>query len=282
MKHKQLLLLLAMAGAVFSLQATSIETLIKTSKISAVFKAKGGHTGNCMVAELHNLSSDTQYVLIEAGRRLSADTTADQDIFIVKEAFLVMAPYQYKKTDIFGFCCESHDHSPDKGHTFTVGKMAPEPWVKLAKYINQHAAKLGLYTIQSAVWVMSDNHSLSGISATDAESDDLTRFVAQLTGKTIPWYKTSYKQVPGRVHSGEAAAVTGEISFQMRAASVVSVHVVNSRGMTVAVLEEDKGYMTGTHTYQLNINTGRLPKGKYKILVLEDGSNRIAEQDFEI
>lgn len=270
------------ASGSFDASATSIEELIIKNKVSAKFTAKGGHSGNCMLAELQNLTSDTQHVQIEAGRRLKADTVSDQDIFIVKEVWVVLQPGQKTKREVFGFCCESHDHSPSKGHTFTVGKMAPEPWVKLAKYINQHADRLDMYAMQSAVWVISDKHSLSGIYSNDPVTDDLTRFVASLTGQTIPWYKTRYQQIPGRVHSGVAEMISGEITFHTRDASMISVYVINSRGMTMSVLAEEIGYMPGTHSYDLNVITRGYPKGKYKIVVLEDGTNRLAEKEFEI
>jgi hypothetical protein len=263
------------------ISAESIQKLIETGKIKALFRSTGGHQEYCIEMKVKNTSGNPVTIEVEPGRRLEADTTSDQDMLIVKEQTVTLAAGQTFLGKIYAFCCQKKDRSPAKGHSFKVGTMASAALIKLAQFISKH--NFSSQAVQNSIWVLSDKHSLSSVHEGDRqENEALRRVTAELAGINLPWYYISYKQVPGLVFSDKASTLSGKIDYTLSAATAVTIIVKNTNGMLIRTLLENKGQHPGKQVVPISFPVSGLSKGKYQILVLDDNTNIIHSREFEL
>jgi hypothetical protein len=279
---RTLYLTLLLLGAVSTSSAESIQKLIETGKIRALFRSAGGNSGYCVEMKVKNMTNHPIIVDVEPGRRLesSADSSR-QDLLIVKNETVRIAAGQIFLGKIFAFCCQSKNGLPRKGGAYSVGAMASAGLVKLAQFISNN--NFSNSAIQNSIWVLSDKHKLSGVYEGDqAENEELRRFTAELTGVTVPWYYISYKNIPGMVFSDKASTLSGRINYELKKNTSVTIIVKNSNGMLIRVLQEKKAQQTGKQTVPVTFPVAALSKGKYQILVLDENTNIIHSREFEL
>jgi hypothetical protein len=263
------------------LSAESIQKLIETGKVKALFRSSGGHQEYCIEMKVKNISDQALTVEIEPGRRLVADTVSDQDMLIVKDQTIALAAGQTFIAKLYAFCCQKKDRSPAKGHSFKVGTMASAALVKLAQFISKK--NFSTSAVQNAIWVLSDKHNLSSVHEGDRqENAELRALTAELAGIKMPWYYISYKDVPGMVFSDKASTLSGKIDYTLTSATSVTVIVKNTNGMIIRTLLENKAQNPGRQIVPLSFPVSGLSKGKYQILVLDDDINLIHSREFEL
>lgn len=257
----------------------SIHDLAQTNRLKATVKGLGGYSGNCIQINLANQVTDTLFIKLEAGRRLVSEDTVEQDIFVVKEQLLVLAPKQKKSIEAFGFCCESNKHSPGLDSKFSLGYMAPPAWVELAHFLAKGNYDLG--AMQHAVWVLSNKHQISSVSGSDQQkTSEIRRELARLTGAPVPWYTLEYVQLQDRVFSDQHSRFTGPVDFSLREMDIITIQVRNETGIIMAVPLQAGQYMNGNHTYMLDVPVKGWKKGKYNIYVFQGGMRKIAQKEF--
>jgi hypothetical protein len=132
-------------------------------KISTQIRGLGGYHEWCIEMTFQNLTSETLYLKLEAGRRLVAVESKFQDILIIKEQRITLLPNGKETIRGYGFCCEATDGAPIKDCVFELGYMAPESWLKVVGILNKH--KYGVYQIQAAVWSVSNGYSVNSIGS---------------------------------------------------------------------------------------------------------------------
>jgi hypothetical protein len=263
------------------LSAESIQKLIETGKVKALFRSSGGHQEYCIEMKVKNISDQAVTIEIEPGRRLVADTVSDQDMLIVKDQTIALAAGQTIMAKLYAFCCQKKDRSPAKGHSFKVGTMASAALVKLAQFISKK--NFSTTAVQNAIWVLSDKHNLSSVHEGDRqENAELRALTAELAGIKMPWYYISYKDVPGMVFSDKASTLSGKIDYTLSSATSVTVIVKNTNGMIIRTLLENKAQNPGRQVVPLSFPVSGLSKGKYQILVLDDDINLIHSREFEL
>jgi hypothetical protein len=263
------------------LSAESIQKLIETGKVKALFRSSGGHQEYCIEMKIKNNTGSALTIEVEPGRRLEADTVSDQDMLIVKDQTITLAAGQTFIGKLYAFCCQKKDRSPTKGHSFKVGAMASAALVKLAQFISKN--NFSSTAVQNSIWVLSDKHNLSSVHEGDRqENAELRALTAELAGIKMPWYYISYKDVPGMVFSDKASTLSGKIDYTLTTGTSVTVIVKNTNGMIIRTLLENKAQHPGKQTLPLSFPVSGLSKGKYQILVLDDGTNIIHSREFEL
>lgn len=259
----------------------SIEKLVKARKLIAKAAGLGGHTGNCIEIDLENPTNETLNVLIEPGRRLVSKDSALQDILLVKKNEIILKPHEKQKVTAYGFCCQSHDGSPEKGAKFSLGRMAPEPWVKLANVISEN--EFPASSVQSAVWVLSDNHPFSSIHATDLRQIDLLRrTVAKIKGLELTWYTITYVNEDNRVFSGKHHKVSGSLEYFLGNNSKVSVIIKDKDGKPVTILSKEVARSKGSYTFYMDLSVEDWPRGDYDVFIYENGKNINTKKTFSL
>lgn len=262
--------------------AESIQKLIQTGKVKALFRSVGGHQENCIEMKLKNMTTGPVVIDVEPGRRLEAATdSADQDLLVVKNQTIRLAAGETFMGKVFAFCCQKKDRSPTKGHAFRVGAMASAALVKLAQFISNN--NFSSDAVQNSIWVLSDKHNLSSVhEGNQQENAELRQFTAELAGIKMPWYYISYKTVPGMVFSDKASTLSGKIDYTLTAGTSVTIIVKNNNGMIIRTLLENKAQHPGKQVVPVTFPVSGLSKGKYQILVLDDNTNIIHSREFEL
>jgi hypothetical protein len=277
-----LALLIALSG--FSQSKTepyTLETLLDTGFVKTKISSLGGHQEDCIEIRLTNISDNHFYLKLEPGRRLVSLDTSIQDIFIVKERIIACAPDEEIEFSGYGFCCQSSHSSPYKEAVFSSGYMEDEKWIKIAEVINAH--DFPPFVIQSAVWILSDNHSFSSLHADDMESIlPLRLALAEELEVEMPWYTLTYVQDTTVLFTDRPKTVTGSFDFVLRNNSFVSVNVRKSSGELMTTLLRSTPKNPGTYTQRIQLNVRDWPKGRYEVQVIEDNSNIIDRRKFEL
>ncbi len=233
-------------------------------------KGKGGYQGPCIAMQLKNLQNDSMVVYVEAGHQLDSKDSSQQDILVVKDFFVTLSSLQEKTVDVTGYCCQAKKGAPQLKSIFLPGARADKNLYDLGRYLNK--AKLNPSSIQNAVWCISDNNEIS--SVTDDGSEEvgkLRKFLAKQRGIETPWYNIVYKKEKNMLFSGIPEKVTGNIDYYIRDFAQVVVNIRDAQGTVVKTFPVGNAVNRGDHTFNLNWNTLKMPKGKYTIFLYENG-----------
>jgi hypothetical protein len=250
----------------------SIEELVNNGKISAKIEGTGSYQEDCINLHLENTTKDTIFILIEPGRRLISEDSVYQDILILKSYEIIVSPLASLFLKVYGFCCQSSHSAPKIGALFSIGKMAPEKWVKLAEYTNGKNFPPG--ALQHAVWVISDDHPISSIHHDKADKVyELKKFVANLKNIELPWYSLTFEKDTSRLFSGRAEKLWGTIDYRVKNNTVISINIRDSNGTVVKELIKEVAKGPGTYRYRIELSVTNWPKGEYSVYIIEDYSN---------
>lgn len=258
----------------------SIDSLITERKVFARLTSTGFYSGYSVEADLINQTTETVYLLIEAGRRLIATDSSKQDIFIVKENKVILAPMARVTVRVYGFCCQSSDGAPTVGMGFHLGYIAPDHWVRLARFINT-SSEIDPGAIQAAVWVLSNQHCISSIHGSpSAKVEVLKDTVAAILQIKVPWYSIEYEMKEGMVFSGVPRKIYGKVSYYVKHHASVVMVIKDKKGNTIKTLTESGRSGEGRYESDLAITVKGWPKGAYNIMVYEDHANLIMTKEF--
>lgn len=251
----------------------SVEKLLIGNKIDARIYGLGGYQEECVQLELHNPQSDTVNVRIEAGRRLVTVDSSMQNILLVREDTLRLAPGQSVKHSVYGFCCNANRHSPVADAKFEVGKMANAQLRKLALYLA--SKKLPTSVMQSAIWSISNNHSTAGIGTTnDPKVVELRNFVARLKNEVAPWYDVVFKK-DSTLCSGEIEKIICHFAYQVNTNGFVTLAVVDKNNMPRKILLNSVAHNPDTYQRDIVLDVADWPRGKYFMRLSIDGVRKI-------
>lgn len=279
-----LLCLLCFSQAIYSIDKNtflSIDKVAANPAVSVKFNSKGGHQGYCMEVAIENNGFDTCFALVEAGRRLVSEEEKQQDIFVVKNQYVMVAPRSKGKFNVFGFCCQSHDASPKAGTVFKMGYLESKDWQSLASVISTNDFDMG--AIQHAVWAVSNNHPVSSI---DKGKDDknmlLLQTVANIKHIELPWYNIGYKKTNDRLFSNLPSQIFSEINYSLPYNGEVSIVVRDHYGIIQTTLLEDVPKNEGKHNYYFDLDISGWKDGNYTLEVVLDDNKIIEKKKFEI
>ncbi len=251
----------AIAKNVISLEEASKKGLIKLT-----IKSKGGFTGKVIEMKIKNISNRILNFKLEDGRRLDSKNEKEQDILVTKQEEFSSSPGQLKTIDVYGMCCQAHNGCPAENSTYSIGKMADSNLIKLAQYIDSNKY-YNLFTAQDAVWAVSDNYSLGGITNSDTDAGGLQKYVSKITGKPIPSYNVDYE----REVSGRAKQIEGTFDYSLATNAHVTIAIYNSGGKLVQLLFENIGHPKGDYQLYYTFRTRNLQQGTYYARLNLDG-----------
>ncbi|UKN00749.1 hypothetical protein K6119_13510 [Paracrocinitomix mangrovi] len=259
----------------------SLEKLLSQNKVDASLSGLGGHSGNCMQLLVENKSTDSIFMWVEGGRRLTSEDTTIQDIFIAKSSFLALAPSQKDTASLFGFCCQAKKGSPYSKSAFEVGYMAPENWVHLARFVEKY--NFPIDAIQHAVWVLSDGHDIGSIHDESGENVKyLKRKVADLMGIQMPWYSFTYEKDPDVLFTDKIQSIQGDIPFYLNTHCVVSVLIKYQNGKNITYPLKEVPYGPGEYVFRLNQDVSNWGRGHYTVIIYRDYAAPLIKRKFTI
>lgn len=270
------------ASSIPSDSLVDLEQALKDRQVEVEISALGGHSGECISMQIENNSTNSLTVHIPAGLRLASANPKEQDILIVKESTVRLAPSETWKSTLVGYCCQSSNSSPASGSKFTVLGMAIAPLAKLAKFINEH--RFHRSDIQSAVWSISNGYSVGSLRKDDARSRALAAYVAEIKGVELPWYDVSMVEGEDSLAAFSAlySTLIGTMEYEMQEEDYISLLVLNENGHTVKIVERGLPNEVGAHSYEVEMDLSDLPKGNYALAVRTDENKEIEQKAFQL
>lgn len=257
----------------------SIEELTKTGRLKTNIIGLGGYREECIEFDLQNKTDDTLFVYIEAGRRLLSVDTTIQDIFLVKNKKFKLFPRKRKKVKGYGFCCQSSKHAPYEDAVFNLGYLAPDDWILLAEVIDKN--DFPTQSIQNAVWVLSDNHEFSSVTAKDLLTIlDLRKTIAQIKDIKIPWYTLSYQTDTARLFSNRPEKIIGNFNYRVKNNSVITISIKDKRGQIIRKIVNAESKGPGEYNFNLDMDILKWKKGEYAVYIYQDYSKLISKKVF--
>ncbi|MBI3503033.1 MAG: hypothetical protein HY063_14685 [Bacteroidetes bacterium] len=210
---------------------------------------------------------------------MDSKDSLQQDILITKSATVQLLAHETKTYDIFGMCCQAHNHSPDSGSVFRVGKMADSNLVTMARFIDKNNLQKSSVA-QNAVWVLSDGNPMESIGGDDPLSKKIQQLIAKLTGKSLPKYKTEYKQSDnGIAFYSHPAKISGTFEYDMFTNGLATFGIYDSQGHAVEMFFTDVPRDKGFYIFNYEFKTSNLPAGEYYARLRLDGQVK-KEQKF--
>lgn len=220
----------------------------------------GGYRGEVLKITCKNLTTKPLRVQIPQGQLMNPADSMWQTLVVAEAKLLNLGAKNPVQTMLKTFCAEAGDGSPATGAAFSVGVLAPENVRKMLQFIVERG-KVDDPAAQQAVWCVANGNPLGGIGDTE-----LTKFAADLLGKTLPGYRIKYKvtETPGaRQALGPALKVEGNYIYFLAKAEKLSMTLFDAEGKTVKVLFKNKEYSAGEHRSSLNLEVWNLKPGKY-------------------
>lgn len=257
----------------------SLDRSITSGAITIVGKCLGGHTAECLVVELNNNTDRPIRTTIPAGWLMQNTDPEAQDLMIVDHQPVELPARSSRTVTCKAYCVESSDDSPEKGVGLRSMGLAQPPWVKLAEYLVKHDVSEG--HAQAAVWAVANDHDIAGI---DPAAVALRTFVAELTGREVPWYAKNYAPPTEerRVFSNATTSVHGEIDFHLNTNGVVTVLVHNAQGRLMHIIGKDRYLGPGSYGMEVDLTVLGWAKGTYTIQFFVDGSRLLKRLEFEV
>ena len=266
-------------GSFIANEEIPLDRAVKDALVTISGGSTGGHSGECLVVELTNLSDHPISTTIPAGWLMQNSDPEAQDLMIVDRQPVVLPAYGSKSVTCKAYCVESSDSSPEPGVGLRSMGLAQPTWVKLAEHLVKNPVDES--TTQAAVWAVANEHDIAGI---DPGAISLRKFVAELTGRKVPWYAKNYAPPTeeGRVFSNSATSVHGEIDFALNTRGVVTVLVHNGRGTLMHTIGHDRHLGPGEYGMEVDLTVQGWPKGEYTIQFFLDGSRLLKRLAFEV
>lgn len=277
------LLSLLLAGGGPVPEVIPLDRAVNSGAVRVTGESLGGHVGECLSVELTNTTDLPLRTTIPAGWVMQNSEPEAQDLMIVDRLPVQLPPKGSSRVTCRAYCVESADRSPVAGTAMRSLGPASATWVKLAEYLSTNKRKDG--TMQAAVWAVANGHDIAAIGAVDEQPDlALRKFVAQLTGRELPWYGKTYAppSEDGRVFSDAATSIHGDIDFVLNTHGVVTVLVHNAQGQLIRAIGKDRQLGPGEYSMEVDLTVQGWPKGQYSIQFRLDGSRLLRRLTFVV
>ncbi|MBL7803640.1 MAG: hypothetical protein JNL02_07895 [Saprospiraceae bacterium] len=234
---------------------------LRQKLVAVEVSGTGGHLGECLTVTARNLSGKSLRVRIPLGQYFEPADSAQQTLVVSEARSLALNGKSPVKTTLKTFCAQAGDLSPRAGAGFVAGAMAPERLCKLLKFIAE-TGKSAESSAQSAVWCVTNGHALGSIG-----DPELTKFTAELLGKTPPGYRIRYETRvirPGeRAQPGKALVVEGSYQYILEKNTKVTMLLLHDDGRLIKKLSKEEDMTAGEHRGSLHLEVYNLPTGKY-------------------
>lgn len=260
---------------------TDIFDAIKAKTISATLLSNGKHNGNSVDLKITNLTSQTIELIIPAGTKYSTDVEDEQTLIQLEDKFIAFQPKQTYTGKVAAFCTEASDRCPTTASAMKITKNTNPKFTELSEYIKGKA--IDKSTFQDAVWAISDDYSVSNISAEDQVSKDFRKKVADITGQKNPWFNSPQNVTvddQGNFNR-ETLLIAGQLEFMCNKGTMVHQDIYKANGEAVLISDKTMQARYGNVTYRFQMQVKGWEKGEYYIK-LHDGTNEITRYNFSV
>ena len=252
----------------------TLKNAMRSKTVSVQAVSTGGYCDKSLKLELKNNTCDDIALDIEPGLIFRPEDTSLQDLVVLGNESLALAPE--KKGDIIlqTFCGKSYAHSPFPGRPYHFLKQADSNLTRTLKYVK--ANNVEIYTAQAAVWFFTNGHSLSSVYSAmqPRESENMVKFIADMLHMKIPEYFINYKtaSVAGRPVIDRAQIKLEAVMHWTPTDGYRNMHLVVFRenGTVYKTIEADQVIDRYGYTVKVEFDPRRDQAGKYLVKLFDD------------
>ena len=266
MLRQPFIFLLLISPLFLTAQSKSLSQALSEGLVTLQAEGLGGYNGESLQATVTNVGKRAIRIVLGPGMVFQSKDTTLQDLLVVDNEEYLLAANQKHSFKLVGYCCEMYRGGPGQGSVFQLVNQSNEKLSQVATYLYRNYLDKNPMT-QQAIWSVSDNADLSAVWDRNQpeKSKKLIEFLAQLTGRPVPWYRSEYaKAAPGpQMVKRPMMMIEADWEFTLPENDSLTLAVFNDAGEQVDVLMTNKLYSSGIYTFTFSYKTNRLPKGVY-------------------
>lgn len=254
----------------------TLEEAIQKKMVNCRYTSNGAYSGESVELSITNLSGTPLQITIPVGTVFKPNDEGDQDLIVVEQQMIALNGKSTGSQTLDGFCMEANDHAPAAENGMKLSKTTNTKLKDLATFLN--GKDYDHQTIQSAVWVVSNGHSIGDIDQDSEKGKALRTYLSTLTGEKDPWYETTRVQTvrPDRVIENNPISVTGKIQFVSDGKIKIHEVVQKVNGEVKNTSSDIEFPRQGKWNYQFTLTVKGWEKGNYEVKVM-DSNNKVLE-----
>ena len=282
MKIRLLLFVLLFSLTSFAgLQRLNLSDALLKHVVKAEGVGKGGYSGQALKLHLTNTSGNQLLITVDPGILFRPEDTMQQDLVLAGGEKVILPPFKDATVEVFTFCAKSYAHAPGTGQAFLFLKKGSDTLVQVLNYLQQKNL-LRTTMAQSAIWVVTNGHDLSGVydAAYPRQQEALIEFLSNLTGRKKPDVFHVYEQ---RTEEGVAVfnpkvlQIIGSFEAQLDAPLKLSLGVYDEAGTLIQPVFENRIFGKGGHRFKVDFEAKNVAAGNYFIR-LSEGERVVQEK----
>jgi len=284
----KLLLFLIPFPFIAAISSTNVETISiedaiqqKLIKVNAI--SNGKYYDESVILSVQNLSTKPITVSIPACYSFYPQEDDEQTLITTTEQLIALNSKQVKKQAIYAFCSEASDAVPTENTPFSFGNTKRKDLEHLMEYTSKH--KVSSSSLQDAIWAVSDGNSIANIYVETEEDKKLRAYVAEITGRTNPWYTSPQNHAlnDSRNIVSETIKIEGNLVFSLPETTTFYQEIRNKAGEV-----KMKGTKTLTLTkgenikFYFKIEVTGWEKGEYDVFVISTKNKIVTNYSFAV
>ena len=154
----------------------------------------GGYLGSKNIKlNLTNNTAKEITVDIDPALIFVPEDTLYQDLVLLGNETIVLAPSAQQDVSLQAFCGKSYARGPRSGLRYSFKKQGDTNMVKTLTYIKEN--NIDVHLAQCAVWTFTNGHCLSTVYSHDKirMSEDLIKYIASIRKLRVPEYYMEYQ-----------------------------------------------------------------------------------------
>lgn len=260
---------------------TPLLELLEQGRIELSPRGIGGHSGECLKVDVKNRTASPIRTSIPAGWVFVSEVEGVQDLIVVREEAIALTPNGRTTVTCRAFCCEASNSGPGEDERYRKGRPAPEKLATLARFVDSLGYDDGI--VQSAVWVLSDNHDIASLGALDSSlNDTLRNKLSALSGQPAPRYSVRYATDERMVCSGRPESISRLITVSRSVPDRLTIVVRSDAGRLITVVLDRMPISTGRAQVPVELNVREWPKGRYAIYAWTEGAVEVQRLPFTL
>ena len=260
---------------------TPLIELLEQGRIELAPRALGGHSGECLQVDVKNRTATALRTSIPPGWVFVSQVEGVQDLIVVREEMIALAPNGRSTVTCRAFCCEATNSGPGADEPYLKGHPAPEKLATLARFVDSLDYDDGI--VQSAVWVLSDEHDIASLGAIDGTKDDTLRNrLSALSGQPAQRYTVRYAEAEGMACSGRPRLISRIVAVERGVPDRLTIVVRSDAGRLMQVIQDRVPIAAGRVEFPVDLNVLDWPRGRYAVQVWSEGSNEVQRLPFTL
>lgn len=249
----------------------TLNAAIADGSIQADVSSIGKHSGRSVKLAVTNTTNRSLKIIVPAGTAYVPGEDEEQTLIQLDEEFFVLEPKGTKTHMVAAFCTEASDMSPSDGGKFKISKSSNKKLNEAIAYLKDK--KVDKTSYQDAVWAITDNHSVSNIQATNPQTQEFRKYLAELTGQKDTWYTSPQQHVVNEQRRivSQTIVVRGQVQFPSDGTSEIRQEVIDKDGTVRFQMPPATPRKSTKVTMDFSVRVRGWEPGDYTLRILKDG-----------